>query len=113
MMAILPISNSPEPSVAETVEQRLRRLESVWDAETCVLSNPSLITGHWAFQEIIGMGQPVVPLLLRDLEKEPGLWVWALPAITGENPVDPADGGNIRKMSEAWVRWGREKGYRW
>jgi hypothetical protein len=99
--------------LAETVEQRLRRLESVWEEETCVLSNPNLITGHWAFQEIIGMGPAVVPILLRDLEKEPKLWVWALPAITGENPVAPADGGNIGKMSEAWVRWGREKGYRW
>ena len=112
-MATLPVTNSQEASVGETIEQHLRRLESIWEKETCVLSNPNLITGHWAFQEIIGMGQAVVPLLLSDLEREPHLWVWALPAITGENPVDPADGGNIRKMSEAWVRWGREKGYRW
>jgi hypothetical protein len=36
--------------------------------------------------------------------------VWALPDITGENPVAPSDAGNIRKMSEAWLTWGRDKG---
>ena len=33
------------------------------------------------------MGEAVIPLMLRDLEKEPRLWVWALPRITGQNPV--------------------------
>jgi len=112
-MAILPVSHSLDAPPAETIEQRLRRLQAVWEEETCVLSNPDAITGHWAFQEIIGMGEPVIPLLLRDLEKEPHFWVWALPVMTGENPVQPSEGGNIRKMSEAWVKWGREKGYRW
>jgi hypothetical protein len=50
--------------------------------------------------------------MLRDLEDGPSLWVWALPAITGVNPVSPDDGGNIRKMSDAWLNWGREKGLR-
>jgi hypothetical protein len=63
-------------------------------------------------QEIISMGEAVVPLMLRDLEQQPRLWVWALPDITGEDPVPEADAGNIRKMSEAWLRWGKEHGYR-
>ena len=88
-------------------------MSEAWEADTLVLSNPNRIVNHWAFQEIIRMGQAVVPFLLRDLEREPHLWVWALPEITGENPVLPADEGNIRKMSEAWLRWGREKGYQW
>jgi hypothetical protein len=51
-------------------------------------------------------------LLLRDLAASPGLWVWALPEITGEDPVPASDRGNVRKMSEAWVNWGRQKGIR-
>jgi hypothetical protein len=48
--------------------------------------------------------------MLRDLEERPRLWVWALPDITGTDPVPASDRGNISKMSEAWVRWGRANG---
>jgi hypothetical protein len=109
-MTTIPAQNAQDTQGVESVEQRFRRLAAIWDAETLVLSNPNLITNHWAFQEIIRMGPDVVPLLLRDLEQGPHLWVWALPEITGEDPVPPSDAGNIRKMSEAWVRWGRQKG---
>jgi hypothetical protein len=50
--------------------------------------------------------------MLRELEVQPSLWVWALPEITGETPVLATEGGNIRKMSDAWLKWGREKGLR-
>jgi hypothetical protein len=112
-MATVPVQNTPDAGPAETVEQRFRRLEAVWEAETMYLSDAHRIIEHPAFQEIIGMGDAVVPLMLSDLEKGPRQWVWALPRITGANPVTPSDGGNIRKMSEAWLRWGREHGYRW
>src|SRR3954453_4611753 len=112
-MTPTPTSNAPPSPPGESVEQRLRRLEAVWEADTLVLSDPERITAHWAFQEILGMGEAVVPLMLRDLEREPKLWVWALPRITGENPVPSADGGDVARMAEAWVRWGRGKGYRW
>ncbi len=111
-MATLPAHDTPEAAGVESVEQRFRRLEARWEAETRVLSDAHRIIEHPAFQEIIQMGLPVVPLMLRDLEQRPRLWVWALPRITGDNPVPAADGGNISKMSEAWVRWGHDKGYR-
>ena len=71
-----------------------------------------MLCGHPAFREIISLGEAVVPLMLRDLEERPRLWVWALPEITGTNAVPASDRGKIRKMSEAWVRWGKEHGYR-
>jgi hypothetical protein len=40
------------------------------------------IMAHPAFQEIIAMGEAVIPFMLRDLEKEPRQWVWALSRIT-------------------------------
>ena len=49
--------------------------------------------------------------MLRDLAQRPRLWVWALPEITGVDPVPPGDRGNIVNMSEAWLAWGRERGY--
>jgi hypothetical protein len=111
-MATLPVTPRPMPP-AESVEARFRRLEADWIAATGVLSDDADLVEHPAFLEIIGMGETVVPLMLRDLEQRPRLWVWALPEITGENPVAPADRGNIARMSQAWLRWGRAKGYQW
>jgi hypothetical protein len=50
---------------------------------------------------------------LRELEKRTGHWHRALRYITGVDPVAPADRGNIGKAAEAWLRWGKEKGYAW
>jgi hypothetical protein len=112
-MASVPVKHALDEQSTDAVEQRFRQLEAVWEKETAYLSSYSDIVAHPAFQEIIGMGKAVVPLMLRDLEERPRLWVWALPEITGANPVSPGDGGKIAKMSEAWLRWGRANGYRW
>jgi hypothetical protein len=69
------------------------------------------MTAHPAYQEIVAMGQEVVPLLLRDLEQEPDHWFAALGAITGAQPVPPEDRGDIEKMAAAWLRWGKDHGY--
>ncbi len=37
------------------------------------------------YQRIIGIGWPVVPLILDELQREPDQWFWALEAITDEN----------------------------
>ena len=34
----------------------------------------------------------------------------ALTAITGENPITEDIAGNIQKMAEAWLNWGKNKG---
>jgi hypothetical protein len=112
-MASVPVQQTPPAKPAETIEQRFRRLEALWTAETGYLSSDTEIVGHAAFQEIIGMREAVVPFMMKDMEERPCLWVWALPEITGADPVPASDRGNIRKMSEAWLRWGRGRGYRW
>jgi hypothetical protein len=109
-MTTTPIGATP-PST-ETLEERFRSLEARWRAETGHLSSSSKIIGHPAFRDIIRMGQAVVPFMLRDLEQQPRLWVWALPEITGEDPVPIADRGDIVKMTAAWLHWAKERGYR-
>ena len=112
-MATVPARQTPTTLPEETVEQRFRRLEAIWTDEVGYSSSSTELRNHPAFQEIIGLGEAVVPFLLRDLEERPRLWVWALPKITGADPVPGSDRGNISKMTEAWLRWGREHGYRW
>lgn len=41
---------------------------------------------HPAYQRIIGLGPEVAPLLLRELERQPDHWFWALKALTGADP---------------------------
>ncbi len=98
-------------STSDEVEARFRRLESKWMDEVGHLSAHSAIVGHPAFREIVDMGESVVLFMLRDLAVGPRLWVWALPEITGTNPVPAADRGRIAKMGQAWLRWGRDHGY--
>lgn len=112
-MAILPAAAPARSEPTETIEQRFRRLEDEWNTATAYLSSSTKIVGHPAFQAIIAMGPEVVPLMLRDLEKTPSFWVWALPAITGADPVPVEDRGRIDKMSAAWLRWGKVNGLKW
>jgi hypothetical protein len=87
------------------IEQQFDELAAIWRSET--RGAPFLVTRvtHWAYQRIIGMGTEAVPLILRELEREPDHWFWALNAITGE---DPAEG--VEEFDEAvarWLAWGR------
>lgn len=111
-MSALPAKQPPETPSPETFEERFRRLEATWLAEVGFSSSSTELRRRPAFQGIIKLGEAAVPLMLRDLEERPRLWVWALPRITGADPVPAADRGNIAKMSAAWLRWGREHGYR-
>jgi len=96
-------------------EEELARFDTLaqqWKHETAHHSNIAKRALHPAYQEIIGMGERVVPLLLAELRREPDDWFWALHAITGANPVPAASRGNLRAMAEAWVQWGLAKGYK-
>ena len=68
---------------------------------------------HPAYQEIIGMGELAVPLILAELERDPDHWFWALKAITGADPVPEHCRGHLEEMAQAWLRWGRMQGYEW
>ncbi len=103
---------TPSPQQTESVEQKFQRLAAQWRAQTEHLSSTSQMVNHPAYQEILAMGPDVVPLLLRDLAREPEHWFAALRAITGAQPVPPEDRGRIDRMAEAWLRWAKEPGYR-
>jgi hypothetical protein len=65
-----------------------------------------------AYQAIIGMGEPAVPIILAQIRSEgddPDQWFWALECITQENPTLPEDRGSNLKMAKAWLAWGDEK----
>jgi len=83
-----------------------------WKNETKYLSSPTKIEQNSNYQQIIGMGKKVVPLILKQLEAEPDYLFNALRELTGEDPVNSEDWGNLNKMTLAWLDWGRMNGFR-
>jgi hypothetical protein len=92
---------------ASAVEARFRELVAAWKSGRGPSSFTADLTRHPAYQEIIALGPPAVPLLLRELEREPDHWFAALRTITGANPVPPETRGKLAEMAAAWLRWGR------
>ena len=93
-----------------------QRLVHEWQAERGATSSITEAALCPAYQNIIGMGELVVPLILDQLQAEgdePDQWFWALSAITRANPVRDADRGDYVKMAKAWLEWGKNEGYAW
>jgi hypothetical protein len=95
---------------AEALEHKFLEQASIWDRETAHLSSTPKMILHDSYQKIMAMGPDVVPHLLRDLERNRRSWFWALRHLTGTNPVPPQDQGDLDKMIEAWVSWGKREG---
>src|SRR5436309_15549865 len=94
----LPMLSVAQRTNAAAPADQFRALAAQWKAETAFLSSTSAMAAHPAYQAIIALGPPVVPLLLQDLQREPAHWFEALKAITGEDPVAPQDWGRIPAM---------------
>ena len=98
-------------AASTTLRDRFTRFAAQWKAESLHMSNAAQVAMLRSYQSIIGMGDPAIPLLLEELQREPDHWFWALEAITLENPVPPEARGKIDEMARAWLDWGRQKGY--
>ena len=98
------------PPEEQAIRTRFDALASRWQDETGPLSSITQRAMHPAYQEIIGLGRDVLPLILRELQQRPDQWFWALRAITGANPTKPEQQGRIQEMAAAWIEWGRERG---
>ncbi len=94
---------------AEEHRVEFETLSAKWQRDTKHLSLVSKKISHPAFLRIIGMGEPVIPLVLEALRDRPSHWFAALRATANVDPV-PAD-ANPSEAREAWLAWGRSKGY--
>src|SRR5689334_11439274 len=85
----VPVTEPTAPPAPESLEERFTRLAETWHKAVAHHSSNRIRYNHPAYQEIIALGAPVVPLLLRDLETNRRHWFAALNAITGADPIDP------------------------
>lgn len=106
-LALLPRSETPEDGTWEELD----RLATEWRTHRGASSFSSRAVMHPAYQRIIGKGFSAVPFLLRQLQSAPDHWFWALMKITGEDPVPPEDAGDVAAMAQAWIEWGKRRGF--
>lgn len=88
-----------------------KKLASEWLADVKHVSSIHQMVLHPAYQQIIGMGEKAIPLILQELLHRPNHWFWALKAISRCDPVNEEDRGRIEAMRAAWLKWGEDKGY--
>jgi len=93
------------------VVEKFYTLAEQWQSEVAGMSSTNRMSQHPAYQEIINMGNQIIPLLLSELKKNPLYWLAALSAITGENPVKAEQRGRVKQMASAWIEWGKNQGY--
>lgn len=110
--ARVPAAEAPRSGAALADSQAVfAELANTWRRETAVMSSVTEMAMHPAYQRIIGMGAAALPLIFRELSRQPDHWFWALATITGENPVPPEEAGDILRMTQRWLQFARERGY--
>ena len=92
------------------LEKDFNALAKKWKDQTRASSSVTSMVMNPAYLEIISRGEKVIPLILKDLKNSPSHWFIALRILARASPVKPEDAGNIKKMTEAWLAWGRENG---
>jgi len=95
------------------LEARFHSLVNVWKMSCPPSSSIEKLATHSAYQQIIGMGPDALVFILREMEQSPNHWFWALRAITGDNPAQLANRGDILAMTADWFTWAKLKGYQW
>jgi len=93
------------------IAARFNQLASEIEEDCMMVSSSTQISLHLSFQEIIGMGSEVIPLLVRRLDRTPNFWLKALEVITSHNPIPKKDRGYVNKEIVHWKNWARENNY--
>jgi hypothetical protein len=105
----VPINYNPE------VDTHFKALTDTWRLERRGISSTERMLLCPSYQRIIGLGlgwkDQVIRLIMRELQERPDFWFAALRALTGEDPVSESERGNVRRMSEAWLKWGRDRNF--
>ena len=79
-----------------------------WRYEIRHISSIDMIIEHPLFKKIIKLGKKIIPLILKELIIEPSHLIIALAEITNENPIHPNHKGDLEKMTEDWIEWGKK-----
>ncbi len=109
---IVTFTEEPEPAAAEEpLAERFERLFENWYAETAAHSSGHVILGHPSFRQIIGLGKPAIPLILKKMQGKFSFIHFALEEITGEDPILEEHRGKPVSCAQDWLEWGKKNKY--
>ena len=95
-----------------TLEQKFYKLAKQWKEDTMFLSDPNAIYDNSYYKEIISLGPDVIPIIFKELQRKIDFWFEALRQLTGEEPyIAKEDWGRVKVIAEAWLKFGKIKGY--
>ena len=111
----------PKTQKTKELEATFNVLADKWEKETAYYSFMAQMAQHHSYQQILDMGEEAIPLILRRIEQNGGLWYHALETITGtQSPAGitrlKTEGWHtisVKEVNAAWLQWGREQGYSW
>ncbi len=69
--------------IGPSARKRFEELAVQWEHDTVLLSSSSRAARYPAYQEVLQMGWPAVPLILQRMQRGSGHWLLALHDITG------------------------------
>jgi hypothetical protein len=86
-----------------------RGLAESWKRETSHFSVLARRYSHPSYGLILGMGAVAIPLILKELQREPDRWFDALERLTKVKPAP--DTATFDEAVQCWIAWGRSKNY--
>jgi hypothetical protein len=86
-----------------------RGLADKWKRETGDFSVISRRYNHRSYRAILEMGASVIPLILKDLRRDPDRWFHALEFLTKKNPAKGAS--TFYEAVDRWIAWGISEGH--
>jgi len=90
-------------SRVSSLEEEFLSLAKKWKSETGQYSLLHQKVLHPAYLEIIGRGEKVIPLIIREMQRGGNHWFLALRSIARENPVP--NGSTFPQAVQSWVKW--------
>lgn len=89
------------------VEERFKALAKKWHEETGFSSNLTYKWSNRHYQQILGLGRAVVPVIMEDMRQSPDWWFDALRKLTGHEPeIDPeTESGYLKIIAQKWLTW--------
>lgn len=91
-------------------------LTNKWHSETGHHSNSGYTHTHPAYQGILAIGKPAIPLIIKDLQSSSGAsthWFHAIRHILGDGPEIPEEyRGRVKIMEDIYLDWLAKRGYK-
>jgi len=88
---------------AEFQKIKFEEYYNKWNINTMFYSNPKMIIEDENFQNILNMGEQVIPLIIQKIKTEPSQLVWALNIIT-KKKISKNSITTIEDACKLWVK---------